>query len=148
MNLTTQKRIAAKLLKCGVSRVRVEQTKEVGEAITRQDIRDLIKSGKIKKIQKKGTSRAKARQILKQKRRGRRRGAGSKKGKIRKKKDTWVSLVRAQRKILVNARESGMKTSDYSILYSRVKSGMFRSRKHLLSYMKERELLPAKGGKK
>jgi len=142
MKLTAQKRIAAEILKCGVSRIRIEQSKDVEEAITREDIRALIKKGLIKKVQKKGTSRSHARVNLKQKNRGRRRGAGSKKGKLRKRKIVWVKSVRAQRKLLEETKDDVGK--EYRVLYSRVKGGMFRSKKHLLSYMKEREMLKEK----
>ena len=69
MNLSTQKRIAAEIMKCGVSRIRIKEDKDVEEALTREDIRNLIKKGLIKRIQKKGTSRVHARAILRQKKR-------------------------------------------------------------------------------
>lgn len=145
MNLTTQKRIAAELLKCGVTRVRVKEDKEVDDALTREDIRNLIKKKMIWKIQKKGTSRVKARVILKQKSRGRRRGDGSKKGKVVKKKEKWMSLIRAQRKTLMELRETGkLKREDYRTLYMRAKGGMFRNKKHMLSYMKDKDLIKIK----
>ncbi|MBI4021714.1 MAG: 50S ribosomal protein L19e [Candidatus Aenigmarchaeota archaeon] len=128
MNLTTQKRLAAAIMKCGVSRVRITQEKEAAEAITREDVRELIKKGIIGKTPEKGTSRGHARMLLRQKRRGRRRGPGSKKGKQRI--ETWIPRVRAQRAILAT---SDQKTA----LYRRVKGGIFRSKKHLLTHMKE-----------
>lgn len=145
MKLTTQKRIAAELLGCGLSRVRITQEKDVEEAITREDVRQLIKKGLIKKASKKGTSRAQARQLLKQKARGRRRGAGSKKGRVSERKSDWIKNVRAQRRLLSENRQSLGK--EYGVLYGRVKGGMFRSKKHLLTYMKERELLETEGGR-
>ena len=149
MNLTTQKRIAAEILKCGVSRIRVKETKEVEEALTREDIRGLIKNGMIKKIQKKGTSRVKARHILKQKQRGRRRGAGSKKGSVNKKKENWMSLIRAQRRVLMEMRGKGLiDKADYQTLYLRAKGGMFRNRKHMISYMRERDMVKKPAAKR
>ena len=145
MNLSTQKRIAAEIMKCGVSRIRIKEDKDVEEALTREDIRNLIKKGLIKRIQKKGTSRVHARAILRQKKRGRRRGAGSKKGKAHVGKTGWMSIVRAQRAMLKEMRESGsIKSREYRILYGRVKGGMFRNKKHLLSYMKEHDILKVK----
>jgi len=150
MNLSTQKRIASEILKCGITRVRVKEDKDVGEALTREDIRVLIKKGLIWKIQKKGTSRAHARVRLKQKARGRRRGPGSKKGRIVKKKENWMSIIRAQRKLLAELRDSDkLKKRDYGVLYLRAKGGMFRNKKHMLSYLKEHDYLKkAKGEKK
>jgi len=114
MNLSTQKRIASEILKCGITRVRVKESKEVGEALTREDIRSLIQKGEIWKIQKKGTSRGKARKLLKQKRRGRRRGAGSKKGRVRTKKKDWIKGIRAQRRLLAEFRDEAWQGVPYS----------------------------------
>ncbi len=147
--LKTQKRIAAEIMKCGVSRVRVVEEKDVGEALTREDVRLLIKKGKLKKVQKKGTSRVKARKLLSQKKRGRRRGDGSKKGVVRDKKGDWMSVIRAQRKALAELRDSGrLAGGAYRTLYLRAKGGMFRSKKHMMTYAREREFLKArpKGG--
>jgi large subunit ribosomal protein L19e len=142
MNLTSQKRIAASIMKCGVTRVKIKESKEVEEAITREDIRGLIKQGLITKIQKKGTSRGKARIILKQKKRGRRRGPGSKKGHEKGGKELWMKAIRAQRKVLKELRDSGRMTKrNYGVIYLRAKGGMFRNKKHLLSYLKEREMI-------
>jgi len=146
MNLSTQKRLASEILGCGISRVRIKEAKESEEALTREDIRALIRKGLIWKIQKKGTSRGKARKILRQKKRGRRRGSGSKSGKAQK--GDWPSLIRAQRRLLAELRDKEMvKKGDYRLLYRRAKGGMFRSRKHLLSYIREHDML-IRGGKK
>lgn len=147
MNLSTQKRIAAEILKCGIYRVRLKEDKDVEEALTREDIRSLIKKRMIWRIQKKGTSRGPARKKLSQKKRGRRRGAGSKRGKQVSGKAEWMSLIRTQRSVLTKLRDTGkVNKSDYRILYLRSKGGMFRSKKHLLSYIKEHDFLK-KGGK-
>lgn len=47
MSMRTTKRIAAKLLKVGISRIRVkpDETKRAKEALTTDDVRTLIKEG-------------------------------------------------------------------------------------------------------
>jgi LSU ribosomal protein L19E len=47
MNLTTQKRLAAEILKVGTNRVWIdpERVEEVSTAITRESIKQLIKDG-------------------------------------------------------------------------------------------------------
>ena len=57
--LEFKKRVAADLLGCGVNRVRFDQERldEISEAITREEIRFLIKDGAIYKAPEKGTSR-------------------------------------------------------------------------------------------
>jgi large subunit ribosomal protein L19e len=145
MDAGSQKRIAAGLMKCGVSRVRIRQTEEVEEALTREDIRGLIQKGVIWSIQKKGTSKFASKKKLEQKKKGRMRGPGRRKGtKGARKNDKtkWIEKVRPLRSLLSDLRESGqISRQDYGILYRRVKGGFFRNRKHMLYYMKENDIL-------
>ncbi len=145
MNLKSQKRIAARILKCGLGRVTVESTKEVEEALTREDIRGLIRKGAIKKLQKKGSSRAAAKKRLVQKKKGRMRGTGKRKGSKGARtssKRVWIKKVRAIRTFLRKLRDSGQITrSIYRKQLLMVKGGAFRNKKHLLYYLKEHELL-------
>jgi large subunit ribosomal protein L19e len=61
MNLSYQKRVASRLLKCGVHRVWVDDRPEVqekiSEAVTKDDVRVLIVQKFIRKHQKKGINR-------------------------------------------------------------------------------------------
>ncbi len=145
MPLKQQRIIAAQLMKCGVSRVRFASESDVAEALTRDDIRKLIMKGIIYKIQKKGTSRGRAREILRQKKRGRRRGPGSIKGKWGSRnppKRRWMNTIRPLRRLLAELRDSGqLSRADYRMLYGKAKGGAFRSRKHMMLHIKEEELL-------
>lgn len=145
MHLKSQKEMAAKILKCGVSRIRIKASKEVEEALTREDIRDLIKKGMIKKIQKKGVNRSYARIKLKQKKKGRRMGVGSRKGSMGarvSKKRSWIKTVKTVRKLLRELVASGqVEKKNYRKLYLMIKGGSFRDKKHMLLYLKEHELL-------
>src|SRR3989338_8811900 len=99
----SQKIVAAKVLKCGISRVRILDEKAVGEALTREDIRNLIKKGAIIKVPKVGNSRAHANKIMRQKKKGRRIGRGSRKGTKKtsaRKKIVWMRTVRPIRRLL------------------------------------------------
>ena len=145
MNLRSQKRLAAKILKAGAGRIKVKNVKEVEEAITRDDIRKLIDKGLIEKEQKKGYGRVHARKRLEQEKKGRRRGKGSRKGKKRakiNKKEAWMTRVRALRKLLRELKENGrISRSDYRKVYMKVKGGAFRSKHHMISYLKDNEIL-------
>jgi large subunit ribosomal protein L19e len=152
-NIASQKRMASEILKCGRSRIKVTPGKDVDEALTREDVRNLIRKGSIRKIQKKGSSRAAARKILAQKKKGRRKGMGSRKGKMgarMPRKKRWMLTVKTLRIVIKDLRDSGrIERKDYRILYRRVKGGMFRNRKHIMLYIKEHELLKtAKPAKK
>ena len=65
MKLSTQKRLAADVLKVGMSRVWIDPDfeDEVSLAITRDDIRRLIDEGAIQKKRTIGVSRGRARHI-------------------------------------------------------------------------------------
>jgi len=145
MPLKQQRAIAAELMKCGTSRVRFASETEVADALTRDDIRKLIVRGVIYKLQKQGTSRGRAREILRQKKRGRRRGPGSVKGKWGSRnpsKAQWINTIRPLRRLLAELRDSGQLTrKDYRTLYGMAKGGAFRSRKHMMLHIREEELL-------
>src|SRR3989338_6604095 len=102
MNLRSKKLMASKVLKVGLGRVWFDPSKftEIKEAITREDIRKLISHGIILVKQKEGISRGGFREVIKQKRKGRKKGPGSKKGKNTSRlgrKEAWVDRIRAQR---------------------------------------------------
>ena len=150
MNTAYQKRLAAKVLKCSPKRVKVSLDKDVGEALTRNDIRGLIKKNLITKKPKKGSSRVKANFIANQKKKGRRKGRGKASGtKFSKgsKKEGWMKTTRALRNLLKDLRDRGQIEKDVSRkMYLRVKGGEFRNKKHMLSYLKDNEMI--KGTKK
>jgi large subunit ribosomal protein L19e len=143
--------MAAEILKCGTNRVRITQSKDVEEALTRGDIRRLIVKGFIYKTPVKGKVRSGAKKVLKQKGRGRRTGRGSRKGKRgarQVKKGEWIKRVRALRRVLHELKDGGkISVGDYRMLYIMVKGNSFRNNRHLLSYLKEHELLKTKGAK-
>jgi len=139
MNLSYQKRVASELLKCGVHRVWVDDRPEVqeriSEAVTRDDVRLLIVQRFIRKHQKKGISRGRAKAMAFQRSKGRRRGHGSRKGHggaRTPKKEAWMTKVRALRDELANLRNDGtIDAAQYRRYYRRVKGGVYNSRNHL-----------------
>ena len=139
MNLSYQKRVASGLLKCGVHRVWVDDRPEVqeriSEAVTRDDVRLLIVQRFIRKHQKKGISRGRAKAMAFQRSKGRRRGHGSRKGHggaRTPKKEAWMTKVRALRDELNNLRaDRTIDATQYRRYYRRVKGGVYNSRNHL-----------------
>lgn len=148
MNL--QKRLAARLLKCSPKRVVLNTGKasEIKEAITKFDVRGLINRGIIKKRQIAGISRVRARKIRLQKKKGRRRGFGSRKGTFSARVDSkrvWINTVRAQRNFLKNLKFNGLiSPNDFRMLYAKSKGGFFRSLSHLRLFINEQELIKKK----
>ena len=146
MKLSTQKRLAADVLKVGQTRVWIdpEFEDEVSLAITRDDIRRLVDEGAIQKKRTIGVSRGRARHILKQKRKGQRKGPGKKKGKATSKmssKERWMMKIRPMRKELRILRDTGKITPKvYRELYLKAKGNAFRNTAHLRTYISERRL--------
>ncbi len=146
MTLRTQRRLAAALLKVGENRVWIdpEATDEVSEAVTRDDIRRLIKEGIIRAKQERGISSYRKKKRALQRKKGRRRGHGSRKGaKYARysRKERWMSTIRALRKLLRELRDSGeLSRSTYRKLYRMAKGGAFKSKAHLRSYIAEHNL--------
>ncbi len=145
MTLRTQRRLAAALLKAGRKRVWIdpEAEEEVREAVTREDIRRLIREGVIQAKQKRGISSYRRKKQMQQKRKGRRRGHGSRKGSKYarlSKKERWMRSVRSLRRLLRELRdEKKLSRRNYRKLYMMVKGGAFRSKAHLRSYLSEME---------
>jgi large subunit ribosomal protein L19e len=143
-DLKSQRRMASDIMDVGEDRVWIdpEQQEKIEEAITRQDIRNLIESGAIDKRKEKGTSKARAKQIKKQKQKGRRKGQGSRKGKksARKSdKQKWMEGIRAIRKRLREMRDEEEITGDqYRKLYDMAKGGFFRDVKHLENHVQNK----------
>lgn len=143
MKLKLQKKLAANVLKCSPKRVvfDTEKLDEIKKAIRKVDIRGLVGQGIIWKNPAKGVSRARANYLAGQVSKGRRRGHGSRKGKKTARlpaKREWINRIRAQRETLSYLKENKKISNDvYKDMYMKAKGGFFRSRRHLLLYIKE-----------
>ncbi len=145
--LSPQKRMAAQLMKAGMSRVWMDtkSVDDIAEAVTKDDIRKLIKRNVIQKRPSKGNSRSRFKVAKAQRNKGRRKGPGSRKGtkKARDpKKRKWVRSIRAMRNSLKEMRDSGKITrSDYRLFYKKIKGGTFRTKNALLLHMRQQGAL-------
>jgi large subunit ribosomal protein L19e len=145
-----QKRLAAKILKCSPQRVKVDPTRldDVKTAITKFDVRRLIKQGVIVKEILYGGSKVRARARQVQRSRGRRRGIGSRKGRAGARtpsKETWVAKIRAQRDLIKRLRDhETITTPTFYNLYNKAKGGFFRSTRHIKVYCEEQNLFVKK----
>ena len=147
MSLKAQKRIAAEILKCGENRIYFDPflIEEVKMAITRDDIRNLIKEGIIQKKYKKGISKFRKNLHHERKKKGRARGLGKRKGTKHArtpKKESWMKRIRPQRRELKKLRDRKLvTTATYRKLYKNAKGGMFDSVAQMNRYIKEKELI-------
>ena len=147
MNLKAQRRMAAEILKCGQNRVYFDPylIEEIKMAITREDIRNLIKEGIIQKNYKKGISKHRKNVLHERRKKGRGRGYGKRKGKRTArapKKEAWMKKIRPQRKELKKLRDRKLiTTATYRKLYKNAKGGMFASVAQMNRHIRERDLL-------
>lgn len=145
-SLSSQRRLAAQILKVGQNRVWIdpERIYDVETAITREEIRKLIHEGAIKRLPEKGVSRARARILHKKKKRGRQRGPGSRSGSSHakiSKKEAWMKKIRALRRRLHELKASRVITRNtYRKLYKMASSGRFESIAEMERHLKTHEL--------
>lgn len=137
-----QKRLAADILKVGQSKVWMDPARlaDIGQAITRADVRRLIMKGAIKKMPDK---------VRKPKElRSKSRGQGSRRGtkhSIVDSKTKWIQTIRPLRAELKEMKVGGrIENSTYKNMRRLVKGGMFRSRSHLRLYLEQHGLLKKK----
>jgi large subunit ribosomal protein L19e len=141
MQITNQKRLAARILKCGVNRVWIHPSyvDQIANSVQTDDIREFIEEGWIKAKPIKGTSRVRARLRLAQKRKGRRKGHGTRAGTANARnprKNRWMRTIRSQRRVLKALREDGtIEPSQYRRYYLKAKGGSYRSIAHMRSQM-------------
>jgi len=146
-DLTFQKRLAAEVLGVGVSRIRIDPSRveDVSAAITREDVKRLIKEGAIWVAPEHGITgySSKIRHIQRSK--GRRRGHGKRKGRKSARldeKDAWMSRIRKIRRYLRYLRDKKLiDRRTYRRLYMLAKGGYFHSLASLKLYLKENNIL-------
>ncbi len=140
-DLSAQKRLAADVLDVGKNRVWFDPDAQadIAEAITRDEIRDLVDDGLIKAKDASGNSRGRARQRNEKRAYGHQKGPGKRRGKKgarQNQKEQWQNQIRAQRRKLRELRDKGEITpTQYRQLYRKAGGGEFRSVRYLLNYI-------------
>jgi large subunit ribosomal protein L19e len=147
MNLSVQKRIASEVLNCGLNRVwlNTDRAEEISMAITREDVRNLVHRGLIKKKPEKATSKFRIKKRTLQRKKGRRKGHGKRKGTANarlSRKRKWIMRIRPLRRELKEMRDTRyIEKNVYRTLYRMAKGGAFRSVAHLRTYVEEHQLI-------
>jgi large subunit ribosomal protein L19e len=140
-DLKAQKRLAADVLGVGENRVWFDPDAqgEIADAITRDDVRELVEDGIIDAEAAKGNSRGRARERAKKRAYGHQKGHGSRKGRSgarQNEKEDWQSRIRAQRNRLRELRDDGdISRSQYRALYDQASGGEFDSVADLERYI-------------
>jgi large subunit ribosomal protein L19e len=135
MKLENKKALIARTLNVGKSRVvlNLSRLAELKEAITKQDVKDLLSDGAITVKEIRGRKK-----VVKRKTRRR---AGSIKQKVNKRKQTYVKLTRKLRTHLKILKDQE-KISKDSVrdLRKQIRASEFRSLAHLKERIKEQDL--------
>jgi large subunit ribosomal protein L19e len=140
-DLSAQKRMAADVLDVGKNRVWFDPDRQgdIADAITREDIRDLVDEGAITDKEARGNSRGRARERQRKRSYGHQKGHGSRKGKAggrQDPKEDWQARIRAQRTKLKELRDEGeLERSQYRDLYDKASGGEFDSVADLERYI-------------
>jgi large subunit ribosomal protein L19e len=140
-DLSSQKRLAADVLDVGKNRIWLDPDAqdELVDAITREDIRELVDQGVIRAEAKQGNSRGRARERAEKRAYGHRKGPGTRQGKAGARqdpKDEWRAKVRAQRQLLRDLRDDGtIDPGQYRELYNKSRGGEFRDVQRLVNYI-------------
>ncbi|MEM1635759.1 MAG: 50S ribosomal protein L19e [Thermosphaera sp.] len=146
-DLSLQKRLAAEVLGVGVSRIRIDPARadDVSAAITREDIRKLIKEGAIRVEPVHGIAGVSSKVRRVQRSKGRRRGHGKRKGVKTARledKEAWMARIRKMRRFLRYLRDKNMiDKRTYRRLYRLAKGGAFKSLASLKLYLRENKIL-------
>jgi len=131
MNFRKKKKLAARVLKVGAGKISFnsERLDDIKEAITNQDIRDLVKDKAIIIKARKGR-----RKIVSKKRK---RGLGKVKKKVKRRKQDFVKLTRKLRSYAKNLKKIGkINTENYKTIRKQIKNKTFRSKSHLMESLK------------
>ena len=140
-NLRAQRRMAADVLDVGGNRVWFDPDAqaEIADAITRDDIRELIAEGTITAKDAKTNSRGRARARASKRAYGHRRGPGTRKGRKggrQNSKRAWIAQIRAQRRRLKELRAAEViDRTQYRTVYNKASGGEFDDVARLEAYI-------------
>ena len=130
MNLRKKKDLAIKTLRVGKSRVVFLESRkdEIKEAITKQDIRDLVEAGAIVVRGVKGRTKVTKRKNS--------RGPGSIKKKVNTRKQDYVEMTRKLRGYLKAVKKGlGLGSEEVKEVRKRIRNKRFRSKANLKEYL-------------
>ncbi len=139
--LALQKRIAASILKIGQNRVWFDpfRINDIREAITKEDIRVLIKEKAIKRKPVIGVKRRAGKIRQKRKRKGRGRGPGRKRKIVKKRKKEYIIKIKNLRKYIQTLKQENIISTKESRKLMRLsKAGMFKSKKDIKDKIKRK----------
>jgi len=130
MNLSKKKKLAKKTFGVGSERIVFLESRldEIKDAITKQDIRDLEKSGAIIVLSEKGRAKVSKRKS---------RSAGNIRKKMGRRKRGYIIITRKLRQYLQDLYSRGeISNEDLESMRKRIRNKEFRSKVHLKEYIR------------
>lgn len=133
MNLRKKKELAKRTFGVGSNRIVFVKSRleDIKEAITKQDLRDLMKDNAIiiKEINGRRKTRKKAGK-----------GAGNIRKKVRRRKRDYIMLTRKLRSHISHLKKNEkISAEDFKDLRKKIRNKIFRSKTHIKEYLKQGE---------
>lgn len=139
MSIKFVKRASAGILGRGESAVRIKTASlaEAKKALTKDDVRELIRNGSIYAIKEKKNISVYGKELKIKRNEGRSRGPGSRRGRKGARPGVaYTKRIRGQRRVLKKLKKDGLlDNSNFKKLYSLVKGGTFASKITLLRHV-------------
>lgn len=140
MSIKLTKRAASSIMKRGVNSIRIADgaLEDAKKAITKEDVRELIKSGKVYAIKEKRNLSLHGQELGEKRRAGRARGKGRRKGTMKARGGlAYKKKVRGQRRILKALKKSGeIDNAMFKRYYALVKGGTFQTKLSLINHIR------------
>lgn len=141
MGVKFVRRIASEMLKRGESsiRINVNSKEEIEKAMTREDVRKLLKSGSVFALKEKRNISRNSKELKKRRQKGRSRGTGRRRGTGKARQGRlWKKKARSQRFLLVRLKSMGrIDRETFRRYYTLVKGNSFADKASLLLHMSE-----------
>jgi len=131
MNLKNKKRLAAETFGVGKNRIIFANSslKEIGEAITKNDLRELQKEGIIIIKNKKGSKKTAKKK---------KRSTGNVRKKINKRKKEYVKMTRKLRRHILSLKSKGeISQEDFKKIRKKIRNRQFKSKANLKQHLGE-----------
>ncbi len=141
MTIKFAKRVASDMMHRGINAIRINSAsmEDAEKAITRDDVRKLIKSGGIIAIKAKHNVSARSKVLREKRSEGRRRGMGRRRGTRQARRGiSWEKKVRSQRAFLKMLKSMGkIDTSTFNSLYGQIKGNVYANKAALVIHLRD-----------
>jgi large subunit ribosomal protein L19e len=140
MSIKFVKRAASYIMGRGESAIRIkpDAVPDAKKALTKEDVRDMIKKGRIYAVKEKKNISIYGKLLQEKRSEGRSRGLGSRRGTQKVRTGfTYQKRVRGQRRVLKALKKDGtIDNKTFKTLYALVKGGTFASKVTLLNHIR------------